>query len=175
MQGLRRACPRAGQARTRRFAQGQYGREGVAMRDETKRVFAALDGGKTMRTVAEQALVIAAEEGAALRLGHIVDALPADATGADHAALAESVKARLCEELSDVIAAARADGRIPSVEMCVAAGPVKRTLARRLIDPWHPDTVVCGTRGLSRLQYALTGSVSTYLKRNLTCPVLVVR
>lgn len=145
------------------------------MRNEGKRVFAALDGGKTMRTVAERALAIASEEGAALRLGHIVDALPADATGADHAALAESVKARLCEELSDVIAAARADGRIPSVEMCVAAGPVKRTLSRRLIGPWRPDTVVCGTRGLSRLQYALVGSVSTYLERNLDCRILVVR
>lgn len=145
------------------------------MRNEAKRVFAALDGGKTMRTVAERALAIASEEGAALRLGHIVDALPADATGADHAALAESVKARLCEELSDVIAAARADGRIPSVEMCVAAGPVKRTLSRRLIGPWRPDTVVCGTRGLSRLQYALVGSVSTYLERNLDCRILVVR
>lgn len=145
------------------------------MRNGGKRVFAALDGGKTMRTVAERALAIASEEGAALRLGHIVDALPADATGADHAALAESVKARLCEELSDVIAAARADGRIPSVEMCVAAGPVKRTLSRRLIGPWRPDTVVCGTRGLSRLQYALVGSVSTYLERNLDCRILVVR
>lgn len=145
------------------------------MRNEGKRVFAALDGGKTMRTVAERALAIASEEGAALRLGHIVDALPADATGADHTALAESVKARLCEELSDVIAAARADGRIPSVEMCVAAGPVKRTLSRRLIGPWRPDTVVCGTRGLSRLQYALVGSVSTYLERNLDCRILVVR
>ncbi len=145
------------------------------MRNGAKRVFAALDGGKTMRTVAERALAIASEEGAALRLGHIVDALPADVTGADHAALSESVKARLCEELSDVIAAARADGRIPSVEMCVAAGPVKRTLSRRLIGPWRPDTVVCGTRGLSRLQYALVGSVSTYLERNLDCRILVVR
>ncbi len=141
---------------------------------KTKRVFAALDGGKTMRMVAEQAQAIAAEEGAALRLGHIVDALPADATGTDHTALSESVKARLCEELSDVIAAARADRRIPSVEIFVAAGPVKRTLTRQLIDPWRPDMVVCGTRGLSKLQYALVGSVSTHLERNLTCPVLVV-
>ena len=144
------------------------------MRDDGKRVFAALDGGKTMRTVAEQALAIAAEKGAALRLGHIVDALPSDATGTDHAALSESVKARLCEELSDVLASARADGRIPSVELCVAAGPVKRTLAQRLIDPWHPDTVVCGTRGLSRLQYALVGSTGAYLTRTLNCRVVVV-
>ena len=150
-------------------------RKRLGMRNESKRVFAALDGGKTMRTVAEQALAIAAKEGAALRRGHIGDALPADATGADHAALSQSVKARLCEELSDVLAAARADGNIPSVELCVTAGPVKRTLTRRLINPWHPDTVVCGTRGLSRLQYALVGSTGAYLTRTLNCRVIVVR
>ena len=82
---------------------------------------------------------------------------------------------RLCEELADVLAQARADARIPSAEVRVAAGPVKQTLASRLIGPWRPDTVVCGSRGLSKLQYAMLGSVSTYLVRNLRCDVLVVR
>lgn len=145
------------------------------MGDSCKRVFAALDGGKTMRAVAERAVRIAADEGAALRFGHIVDALPTDASAANHNALAESVKQRLNEELADVLAQAGACERIPSVEVCVAAGPVKQTLVSQLIGPWRPDTVVCGSRGLSKLHYAVLGSVSTYLVRNLRCDVLVVR
>lgn len=145
------------------------------MEDSCKRVFAALDGGKTMRAVAEHAARIAADEGAALRLGHVVDALPTDVSATNHNALAESVKLRLREDLADVLAWASASERIPFVEVCVAAGSVKQTLTSRLIDPWRPDTVVCGTRGLSKLQYAMLGSVSTYLVRNLRCDVLIVR
>ncbi len=145
------------------------------MNKPCKRVFAAIDGGKTMRTVTERAARIAADEGAALRLGHVVDALSADVSAANHDALCESVKLRLCEELADVLAQVRADVRIPTVEVCVAAGPVKQTLVSRLIGPWHPNTVICGSRGLSKLQYTMLGSVSTYLVRNLRCDVLVVR
>lgn len=145
------------------------------MEESRKRVFAALDGGKTMRLVAQRAIRIAHDEGAALRLGHIVDALPTDANVANHAALSDSVRTRLCADLADVLALANASERIPSVEVCVAAGPVKQTLTSRLILPWHPDTVVCGSRGLSKLGYAMTGSVSAHLVRTLRCDVLVVR
>lgn len=145
------------------------------MEETHKRVFAALDDGKTMRLVAQRAVRIAHDEGAALRLGHIVDALPTDASVANHAALSDSVRRRLCADLADVLALAKASERIPSVEVCVAAGPVKQTLTSRLILPWDPDTVVCGSRGLSKLGYAVTGSVSAHLVRTLRCDVLVVR
>lgn len=140
-----------------------------------RRVFAALDGSEDMRRVAVRAARIAEDEGAALRFGHVVDALPADASAANHDALAESVKQRLREELADVLAQATASTRIPSVELHVAAGPVKQTLTERLIAPWSPDVVICGSRGLSKLRYAMLGSVSAHLVRTLRCNVLVVK
>ena len=49
------------------------------------------------------------------------------------------------------------------------------TLAEQLIEPFAPDLVVCGERGLSNIKYVFVGSVSTYLIRNLRCDVLVVK
>lgn len=145
------------------------------MNQSCRRVFAALDGGPDMHRVAARAVRIAEDEGAALRFGHVVDALPADVSAANHGALADAVGQRLSDELVDVLAAARTSARIPSVEVCVAAGPVKQTLADRLIAPWAPDVVICGSRGLSKLRYAMLGSVSTHLIRTLRCNVLVVK
>lgn len=145
------------------------------MQHPSKRIFAALDGSEAMYAVIERAMQIAEEEEAALRLGHVVDMLPADANAANHDALCASVRQRLYEDIGDVMAQARRSERIASVELCVAAGPVRRTLVKKLIDPWRPDAVVCGTRDLSKLEYTVRGSVSAYLTRNLNCPVLVVR
>ena len=44
-----------------------------------------------------------------------------------------------------------------------------------MIDVIEPDVIVCGARGLSSIKYALLGSISTYLLRNCTCDILVVK
>ena len=49
------------------------------------------------------------------------------------------------------------------------------TLTEQLIEPFKPDLVICGERGLSNIKYVFVGSVSTYLIRNLRCDVLVVK
>jgi nucleotide-binding universal stress UspA family protein len=48
-------------------------------------------------------------------------------------------------------------------------------LNEELIQPFDPDLVICGERGLSNIKYVFVGSVSTYLIRNLRCDVLVVK
>ena len=57
----------------------------------------------------------------------------------------------------------------------MAAGRINETLAAQLIEPTHPDLVICGERGLSNIKYAFVGSVSTFLVRNMDCDVLVVK
>lgn len=61
------------------------------------------------------------------------------------------------------------------MELKVRAGRVSETLVETLIDPFNPDLVICGVRGLSTIKYAFVGSVSTHLIRNVRCDVLVVR
>ena len=115
-----------------------------------QRIFAALDGASTQEAVAQRAAALAADNGARLLFGHVIDSVPNEANGADFDA-------------------------IPSVEVRVRAGRVAETLAEQLIEPFAPDLVVCGERGLSNIKYVFVGSVSTYLIRNLRCDVLVVK
>ncbi len=145
------------------------------MTERYEKVFAALDGGKTQEEVAWRAVQVAADNQAALMLGHVVDSVPDALTGTDYHELAATVKERMEESLADVLQAARDDARIPSVELVVRVGRIQEGLHDLMIKPFEPDVVVCGERGLSNITYAFIGSVSTYLIRNVRCDVLVVK
>ncbi len=140
-----------------------------------KRIFAALDGGKTQDMVAERAIDLAAREHADLLFGHVVDSVPYEAAGTDFAALAADVKEKLEESIAGLLEEARNNPDIPSVNVVVKAGRITETLSEQIIDPFEPDLVICGERGLSNIKYVFVGSVSTYLIRNLRCDVLVVK
>lgn len=144
------------------------------MESKYKRVFAALDGGETQRAVLEKAMLVASENDAALCCGHVVDTVISEASAADMARLAEGVKERLEADLADLLAEARANEHIASVELDVAAGGITDTLGNVLVPRFNPDLIVCCKRGLSNLRYAFVGSVSTFLVRNMDCDVLVI-
>lgn len=140
-----------------------------------KRIFAALDGGSTQEAVLQRAISIAEDNNADLLLGHVIDSVPYEANGIDFAALCDDGRARIEEALGDMLNAAQANEKIKSVRLEVRAGRINDTLAERLIDPFDPDLVICGARGLSNIKYAFVGSVSTFLVRNMECDVLVVK
>ena len=139
------------------------------------KIFAALDGSSTQEAVARRALSIAHDNNAEVLFGHVIDSVPYEANGIDFAALIEDGQQRIEEELARYLKRARNDECIPAVNVKVRAGRVSETLVEALIEPYAPDLVICGVRGLSNIKYAFVGSVSTYLIRNATCDVLVVR
>jgi hypothetical protein len=140
-----------------------------------KRIFAALDGGSTQEAVAKRAALLAHYNNADLLFGHVIDSVPYEANGIDFAALCRDGKENLERELSGVFKEIREDHDIKSVEFKVHAGRITDTLVESLIEPFKPDLVICGARGLSNIKYALVGSVSTFLIRNMKCDVLVVK
>lgn len=140
-----------------------------------KRIFAALDGASTQAVVAERACALAVDNGAQLMFGHVIDSVPNEANGADFEALCAEGTARLEADLSEMLRAARENPSIASVDLQVRAGRINETLAEQLIEPFAPDLVVCGERGLSAIKYVFVGSVSTFLVRTLRCDVLVVK
>ena len=140
-----------------------------------KRIFASLDGSAGQEAVVRRAVALAHDNEAELLFGHVIDSVPYEANGIDFAALCEDGARRIEEALGDVLEAARADEKIKSVEVQVRAGRIQDTLAENLIKPFGPDLVICGARGLSNIKYAFVGSVSTFLIRNMTCDVLVVK
>ena len=139
------------------------------------RVFASLDGGSTQDIVARRAVAIAAANNADLLFGHVVDSVPFEANGADFDALCESRKEQLEADLADILEEARKSSDIKSVDLQVRAGRITDTLTEQLIEPFNPDLVICGERGLSNMQYAFVGSVSKYLIRTVRCDVHVVK
>ena len=139
------------------------------------KIFAALDGASTQEAVVRRAFSIAHDNNAEVLFGHVIDSVPYEANGIDFAALTEDGLKRIEEELAPYFTRARADECIPSVDVQVRAGRVTETLLESLIDPYNPDLVICGVRGLSNIKYAFVGSVSTQLIRNAKCDVLVVR
>ncbi|MBX9033461.1 universal stress protein [Gordonibacter massiliensis (ex Traore et al. 2017)] len=140
-----------------------------------QRIFAALDGASTQKAVAQRAVALAVDNGAQLLFGHVIDSVPNEANGADYDALCTEGLARIEEELADELREARSSASIPSVNVQVRAGRVAETLAEQLVEPFSPDLIVCGERGLSNIKYVFVGSVSTYLIRNMRCDVLVVK
>ena len=145
------------------------------MAQEYARIFAALDGASTQEAVAQRAVTLAADNHAKLMFGHVIDSVPYEASGAISKRCAPRAKSASRPHLADVLAAARQNPDIPSVEVSVHAGRIADTLEHELIEPFEPNLVVCGERGLSNIKYVFVGSVSTFLIRNLRCDVLVVK
>ena len=139
------------------------------------RIFAALDGASTQEAVARRTLSIAHDNKAEVLFGHVIDSVPYEANGIDFAALTEDGLQRVEDALGRYLTRARGDECIPSVDVQVRAGRIAETLLESLIEPFDPDLIVCGVRGLSSIKYAFVGSVSTQLIRNASCDVLVVR
>ena len=139
-----------------------------------KRIFAAVDGGETQRSVMEKAIRIAAVNHADLCFGHVVDSVASEASATDMERLAQGVGERMELEYADLLKEARRNPDISSVELRVLAGSVTDTLGGIIIPEFDPDLVICCKRGLSGIRYAFVGSVSTYLIRNMRCDVLVV-
>ena len=140
-----------------------------------KRIFAALDGASTQRAVMERAIALAEEENAELTFGHVIDSVPYEASGVDFELLCNEGKIRIETDLADLLEKARNNADIPSVQLIVRAGRITDTLTEQLIEPFKPDLVICGERGLSNMQYAFVGSVSKYLIRTVRCDVHVVK
>lgn len=139
------------------------------------KIFAALDGGSTMKGVAQRAVALAAEEGASLMFGNVIDSVPYEASGVDFEELCTEGKTRIETELASILEEARNNSAIPEVDVQVRAGRITDTLSKQLIEPYDPDLVICGERGLSNIKYAFVGSVSTFLIRNVRCDVLVIK
>jgi nucleotide-binding universal stress UspA family protein len=145
------------------------------MSTDYQRIFAALDGTDAQEAVARKAVRMASDHHAALRLAHVIDAVPTEASAVDFEELCTNFQHQIEESIKDILEQAKADENIKSVEVCVEAGSINDTLDKRLIEPFDPDLVICGERGLSSLKYMFVGSVSTHLIRSVRCDVLVVK
>ena len=139
------------------------------------KVFVSLDGSEMQSRVLERACEIAANSGADLYIGHVIDSTPMQAAGTYPATLIPSLEKAWKESIATDVEKARAMPGIASITVEAKAGRVRETLMDEFIKPLQPDLVICGARGLSNIKYAILGSISTFLVRSCDCDVLIVK
>lgn len=140
-----------------------------------QKVFVSLDGSEMQSRVLERACEIAANSGAELYVGHVIDSTPMQAAGTYPATLIPSLEKAWKDSVVADIEKARSMPGIKAITVEAKAGRVRETLMDEFITPLKPDLVICGARGLSNIKYAILGSISTFLVRSCDCDVLIVK
>ena len=140
-----------------------------------KKVFVSLDGTEQQDKVLERAIVVAANNGAELYIGHVIDSTVLETAGTYPVDLIPGMEKAFNDSIEKLVEQARQNPAIPKVEVQVKTGRIRETLKDDMLDVIKPDLVLCGARGLSSIKYALLGSISTFLLRNTDCDILVVK
>ena len=139
------------------------------------KVFVSLDGSEEQDKGLERALVVAANNNAELWIGHVIDSTALETAGSYPVDLIPGLEKAFRESIEPMVRKAEGEKEIKRVEVVVKTGRIRETLKEEMLDVIEPDIVICGARGLSSIKYALLGSISTFLLRNTTCDILVVK
>ena len=145
------------------------------MHEGYSKIFVALDGTEQQDFVLARAIKVAANNGAGLTIGHVIDSTALESAGSYPTDLVKGLQDAFESSIASQVDEAKSNPDIPSVEVMVRAGRIRETLKDELLDVVQPDLVLCGARGLSSIKYALLGSISTFLLRNTECDILVVK
>ncbi len=145
------------------------------MNEGYSKVFVALDGTEQQDFVLARAIKVAANNGAKLIIGHVIDSTALESAGAYPADLVSGLEEAFRTSIEAQVEEARENPDIPEVEIMIRAGRIRETLKDEMLDVVKPDLVMCGARGLSSIKYALLGSISTFLLRSSECDILVVK
>ncbi len=145
-----------------------------------KHILVAVDGSNTSNLALQEAMKLAKEQQAALRLVHVVDETPAYMTMDTAYALADFQKA-MREAGEKVLATCAATARQAGVKVDTKF-VILEVLAQRICDAindeakrWPADLIVIGTHGRHGFNHLLLGSVAEGVIRLASKPVLVIR
>lgn len=145
------------------------------MNEGYSKVFVALDGTEQQDFVLARAIKVAANNGAKLYIGHVIDSTALESAGAYPVDLVNGLEEAFRNSIAEQVEEAQENPDVTDVEIIVRAGRIRETLKDEMLDVIQPDLVMCGARGLSSIKYALLGSISTFLLRSTECDILVVK
>lgn len=145
-----------------------------------KHILVAVDGSDTSNLALQEAIKLAKEQQAALRLIHVVDETPAYMMVETPYSVADYQKA-MREAGQKVVATCAATARQAGIEVDTKFA-ILEVLAQRICDAiieeakrWPADLIVIGTHGRHGFNHLLLGSVAEGVIRFATKPVLVIR
>ena len=148
-----------------------------------KHILVAVDGSDTSNLALQEAIKLAKEQQATLRLVHVVDETPVYMTMVtmDAPFSAADFQKAMREAGQKVLATCAATARQAGVEVDTKF-VILEVLTRRICDAineeakgWPADLIVIGTHGRHGFNHLLLGSVAEGVLRLAVKPVLVIR
>ena len=143
-----------------------------------KRILVPIDGSETALRGLGEAIKLAQDQHAAIRLVHIVNEvvlLSADAFGTNIAALLDTQRKDGESLLAQAETAARGAGLDVSAKLIEVLGGHAGESIVQQANQWSADLIVCGTHGRRGLRRIVLGSDAEFVVRHTPCPVLLVR
>ncbi len=121
------------------------------MNEGYTKVFVSLDGTEQQDFVLARAIKVAANNGAKLIIGHVIDSTALESAGSYPVDLVNGLEEAFKNSIAKQLEEAKANPDIPEVEVMIRAGRIRETLKDEMLDVVKPDLVLCGARGLSSI------------------------
>ncbi len=143
-----------------------------------KRILVPIDGSPASNRGLEEAIKLAKDQNAALRLLHVLNEwliVSPDSAGANPGDLQEALRAAGDALLNEADARAKAAGVTATSALVEQMGaPVGAAIVRHAQE-WPADLIVCGTHGRRGVRRLVLGSDAEYILRHTLIPVLLLR
>lgn len=114
------------------------------MNEGYTKVFVSLDGTEQQDFVLARAIKVAANNGAKLIIGHVIDSTALESAGSYPVDLANGLEEAFKNSIAKQLEEAKANPNIPEVEVMIRAGRIRETLKDEMLDVVKPDLVLCG-------------------------------
>lgn len=140
------------------------------------RILVPIDGSETAMRGLQEAIRLATDQKARIRIVHVVDEF---VMVSPYAIVAENTIEALCAAGKSVLMnaseTAQAAGVPAETELIEAFGTAAGEHIVKAATAWDADLIVCGTHGRRGLRRIVLGSDAEYLVRHAQVPILLVR
>lgn len=143
-----------------------------------KRILVPIDGSPASTLGLDEAIRLAKDQGAELRLLHVLNewlTVSPDASGAATLAAAQGLRDSANAILDDGDARAHRAGLTPNTVLLEQIGKPIGAVIVQDAERWPADLIVCGTHGRRGVRRLVLGSDAEYILRHTRVPVLMVR
>lgn len=146
------------------------------MAEGYKNILVPVDGSKVAELALVKAVAMARREGAHIDLLNVIDtrAMSYNFAGMSDGSLTYQLVDKSTKYLNELLKQIKDDG-FDNIDIHIRLGNPKTVISFDFPRDHHNDMIVMGASGMSRLQRAMVGSVTSFVKRNARMDVLVVR
>ncbi len=143
-----------------------------------KHILVPTDGSATANAGLREACKLAKEQGAELRVLHVVDealAISPELYGGAYDLIFEGLRKAGASILASAESLAQKEGLTVKTQLVEAMGVPAGECIIRAAKEWPADIIVCGTHGRRGVRRIVMGSDAEYIVRHTPVPILLIR